>query len=177
MGIDCNLQLPDTEILPDLAEFAAMPSPDLNKPMRVLFVCTGNTCRSPMAAAVLNALGGGRYAAQSAGLVAKPGIPISPYAVRALEEAGIVSTPSNNYKAHKSRTVTEQMIAEADRVIGMTESHMLLLMREYPQHAAKISVMKRDIADPYGGTLEDYKKCLAEITDSLRQTFPLEREE
>jgi len=132
--------------------------------------------RAPLAAAALNALGAGRYAAESAGLFAQKGAPISRYAAQALEEAGIESTPSNNYRMHKARPVTEEMVASADRVIAVTEPHMLLLMRSFPQHAAKITVMKRDIVDPYGGTLEDYRRCLAEIIDCLRQMFPLDRE-
>ena len=103
-------------------------------------------------------------------------MPISRYAVLALEDAGIESTPSNSYRTHTARPLTEQLIVTAERVIGMTESHMLLMMRSYPAYASKITVMKRDIIDPFGGTLEDYKKCLARIIDCLRQMFPLERE-
>ncbi|NLY68175.1 MAG: low molecular weight protein arginine phosphatase [Clostridiales bacterium] len=176
MGTIETLQIPECETISELTDLAAMPAPRLDKPMRVLFVCTGNTCRSPMAAAALNALGCGRYAAESAGIFAQAGMPISRYAEQALGEAGIESTPQNNYKAHKARQVTEEPVAAADRVIALTEPHMLVLMRSYPQYAAKITVMKRDIADPYGGTLEDYKRCLAEIIDCLREMFPLDRE-
>ncbi len=176
MGMIETVQLPETGMLAGLAEFGALPSPEPEKPMRVLFVCTGNTCRSPMAAAALNALGAGRYAAESAGLFPHTGLPISRYAVEALEDAGIISTPQNNYKSHSARPVTEALVSAADRVIGITESHMLLLSRSYPAHTSKIIAMKRDIADPYGGTREDYRKCLAEIIDCLRLMFPIERE-
>jgi protein-tyrosine-phosphatase len=176
MGMIETIQLPETDMLAGLVEFGAMPSPEPEKPMRVLFVCTGNTCRSPMAAAALNALGAGRYAAESAGLFPHTGLPISRYAIDALEDAGIVSTPQNNYKAHTARSVTESLVCASDRVIGITESHMLLLSRSYPAYTSKIIAMKRDISDPYGGTREDYRKCLAKIIDCLRLMFPIDRE-
>ncbi len=156
--------------------FDVIPPVTPDKPLRVLFVCTGNTCRSPMAAAVLNALGGGRYAAESAGLFPHDGAPIACYAVEALAGAGISSTPQNNYAEHKAQPVTEQLIAAADRVIGITESHMLLLARSYPAFAAKITAMKHDITDPFGGTREDYKRCLDDIICCLHQMFPFGRE-
>jgi Protein-tyrosine-phosphatase len=171
-----TLKLTDLNELFDFATFETLPPPEPDKPLRVLFVCTGNTCRSPMAAAALNSLGAGRYIAESAGLFPQFGAPIARYAAEALAQAGIPSTPLNNYSAHTAQTVTEAMITAADRVIGITESHMLLLTRTYPAHTAKITAMKKDITDPFGGTREDYKRCLDEILTSLRQMFPLDRE-
>lgn len=143
----------------------------------VLFVCTGNTCRSPMAAALFN----DRYAgltrrAVSAGLMAD-GSPISENAVRALEIAGIPSRkPDNDYLSHISRTVTPEMIEQADIIVGITSSHAMQLMLRFPAHASKITVMPMDISDPFGGNLARYEACLRDIDRALRSAFGLDAE-
>lgn len=144
---------------------------ELIKKDTVLFVCTGNTCRSPMCAALFNA----RYAgltrhAVSAGLHAD-GSPISENAVLALENAGISSTEGNDYKAHVSRTVTEEMIASADVVVGVTSSHAMQLILRFPAYASKITVMPTEISDPFGGSLARYEACLSDIDNALRVAF------
>jgi len=141
----------------------------------VLFVCTGNTCRSPMCAALFN----DRYAgltrhAVSAGLMAD-GSPISDNAVRALEHAGVPSRrPDNDYKSHLSRNVTEDMIKNAAVVVGVTSSHAMQLMLRFPAYASKIAVMPEEISDPYGGSLSRYEACLADIDRALRAAFGLD---
>lgn len=137
----------------------------------VLFVCTGNTCRSPMCAALFN----DRYAgftrrAVSAGLAAD-GSPISENAVRALESRGIISREGNDYKAHISKNVTESMLEEADIVVGMTSAHAMRLIFAFPRFASKINVMPAEISDPYGGDLSDYEKCLQDIDKALAKAF------
>lgn len=133
---------------------------------RVLFVCTGNTCRSPMAAAVLNHMSAERATdkqaliATSAGLYATEGAPISQHAVDALGEAGIPPTEGNDYPSHRAKTVTEEMLREADEVIAITARHAMDLMLRFPAHAAKIETLPMDIADPYGGDKEVYRDCL-----------------
>ncbi|MGN1346264.1 MAG: hypothetical protein ACI4V1_05730 [Eubacteriales bacterium] len=146
---------------------------DLLKKETVLFVCTGNTCRSPMCAALFNA----RYAgltrhAVSAGLMAD-GSPIAENAVRALENAGVVSRPDNDYKSHLSRNVTEKMMEEVAVVVGVTSSHAMQLMLRFPAYASKITVMPNEISDPFGGDLARYEACLADIDRALRTAFGL----
>ncbi len=140
---------------------------DGKKPEIILFVCTGNTCRSPMAEALFNALFAkdGRRAT-SAGLYAT-GAPISHNAARALRNRGIEPTPDNDYTAHISRTVTEEMVREADLVVGMTGNHAMELMFRFPQYASKIFTMPEDISDPYGGDLGVYEVCLGEIEEAI----------
>ena len=137
-----------------------------------LFVCSGNTCRSPMAAAMFNFLFGsdGRRAV-SAGLIAN-GSPISSGAVNALMKRGVPSTPENDYLSHTSRLVTRADLANARLVIAVTGFHATQLIMNFPEYATKISVMPEDIPDPYGGSDEEYETCLGKIEDALRRVFP-----
>ena len=138
----------------------------------VLFVCTGNTCRSPMAAALFNH----KYAAMgarafSAGLFAAAGAPITQHAADALAAAGVTPSDTNQYLAHRAHTVTREDMERADRVIGITASHALELTLRFPDCAAKIESMPMDIADPFGGDAAIYRACLAEIGYSLALLF------
>ncbi len=145
---------------------------------RILFVCTGNTCRSPMAAAILNDMarergvcslgatksGQARIVAASAGLYAHHGAPISREAVDALREAGVAPLPDNDYTAHTAATVTEQMIKEADEVVAISASHAMELMMRFPEHISKIVTLQSDIPDPFGRGLAAYRTCLATLS-------------
>lgn len=77
----------------------------------------------------------------------------------------------NNYTDHVSRTVTPEMIATASQVIGISSRHAMALICAFPGQAEKISAMPEDIADPFGGTVDDYVRCLADIEKSLRAMF------
>ena len=164
----------------------------LERPTLVCFVCTGNTCRSPMAEAVVNhlfrvppvctacdmsrVLSSPQIRATSAGLYGA-GDPIAENAVRALEAANIPSTPDNDYKNHISRPINPEIMETADLVVGLTESHALQLMGWFPHYASKITSMPRSIPDPFGGDEEDYRVCLAAITEGIRQMFHKEATE
>jgi len=138
---------------------------------RILFVCTGNTCRSPMAAALYNArYTDGETKAFSAGLAAD-GSGISRYAMLALLGAGVRSVEGNDYLSHVSHTVSEEDMVRADLVIGITGRHALQLMMTYPAYAGKITALPVDIADPYGGDAEVYTRCLEQIDRALAQMF------
>lgn len=140
-------------------------------PETLLFVCTGNTCRSPMAASLFNFLFPDRgQVAVSCGIAADMS-PISENAVIALEKRGVESTPQNNYKAHISRTVTREQVSSADRIIGITSRHAMALISAFPEYAEKIEAMPFDISDPYGGSIEDYIKCLSDIEKALLEMF------
>lgn len=138
---------------------------------RILFVCTGNTCRSPMAAALYNALfAGDGSRAFSAGLAAD-GSGISRNAAMALRNAGIPATPDNNYLSHVSHTVTEADLEKADLVVGITGRHATSLLLAAPAYASRITALPVDIADPYGGDEAVYEACLTQIRTALMQMF------
>ncbi|PEA88331.1 low molecular weight protein arginine phosphatase [Bacillus thuringiensis] len=137
---------------------------------RVLFVCTGNTCRSPMAEALLRHHGGDRFEVQSAGVFAYPGSDASVYAKEALAEKGI----SIN---HAAQQVNETLLDWADIVVTMTENHQHIVLGHYPSVEKKLNTLYgltegigKDISDPFGGSLSIYKKTLDEM-EKLVQTL------
>lgn len=163
---------------------------EVEGPLRVCFVCTGNTCRSPMAEAVVNALARAeatalssslpeamrdcvscRLEARSAGLYPIEGDPIAKNAVTALEEAGVQAIPERDYHRHTASPLTEETVSACDLLVGMSGSHVMELLMRYPQAAQKITCMPQAISDPFGGDLERYRSCLAEITEGVRALF------
>ena len=122
--------------------------------MTVLFVCTGNTSRSPMAAALMREELHRRGIAApvlSAGLTAR-GEPIAYNAAAALAEAGM------DLARHRARPVTREMVEAADVIAVMTEDHRrLLLAAGVPEE--KLRVLGDGIFDPVGGDLEVYRRC------------------
>ncbi len=119
--------------------------------MRILFVCTGNTCRSPMAEALFNASCGVKHFALSAGIAAFDGATASENAVLAMEERGI------DLSSHRSRHLTPELLNGVDRVYCMTSRHARAIAAAYPDLKTPIYVLEPAIPDPYGGSLEDYR--------------------
>jgi len=159
---------------------------DAKLPLHVCFVCTGNTCRSPMAAAVTNALARGewqgcssaiaeamtpRIVAISRGLYAEEGAPISKNAVLALMEADVAAYPDADYRTHTAKTVGEEDVRSSDWLVAVSGRHATELLMRFPFAASKIVCMPDAIGDPWGGDLASYRACLAEITDGVKKLF------
>ncbi len=154
---------------------------------RICFVCTGNTCRSPMAAAVANDLAAKmaeelaqrlpeslrdctvpEWEAFSAGLCASDGAPIARYAREALEEAGVEPIAGKDYREHRAHTLTESEAETYDLLVGMTGEHTMTLLMENPLLAKRIVCMPKEIADPFGADAETYRKTLEAITEGVK---------
>lgn len=134
--------------------------------MKVLFVCTGNTCRSPMAKALFEEYVKGKdedIAVISAGLDARGAT--SQYAIAALLECGI------NLSAENAIQVDNIIFADADVVFAMTKAQATALAQTFGQ-ADKIRAVREitgyDIPDPYGMGLKAYRECCV----ALRQAIP-----
>ncbi|MDD6798828.1 MAG: hypothetical protein PUE85_00180 [Firmicutes bacterium] len=157
---------------------AFVPDVSPETPKKILFVCSGNTCRSPMAQAYFNYIGqaAGFYAV-SAGIFPEEGTPISENAVKALKNVGVFPCDSNPYTSHTSARVSSELILGCDQIIGLTERHAMLLIQLFPQAATRICSFPNDISDPFGGGIDVYTKCLNEIILGINEMFPFLRHE
>ena len=141
--------------------------------MNLLFVCSGNTCRSPMAEVIalaqMRAAGGfGKSAVTSAGLAACPGAPANPASVRVCAEHGLDLT------SHRSKSLTTDLIEASDHIYTMTQGQALQLKRILPQYAAKVSplIPDDDVKDPYGQNDTVYANCYDQIEQAIEALVP-----
>jgi len=140
----------------------------------VLFICTGNICRSPMAEGLLKSKVSGEvddWRIESAGTWTINGEPAALNARIAMQEMGI------EIDDHRSRIINPGIIDEFSLIITMERGHKEALRIEFPQVASRVYLLSEmvgksfDIVDPIGGPLVDFQTTAREIDQLLSQGF------
>ena len=157
-----------------------VPGKTLNRlsSLMVLFVCTGNTCRSPMAESICRKLLAERLdctpeelddralVVMSAGVAAMSGGRASSEAEQVMADMGLA-----DLRRHETQPLTESQVRYADVIYTMTRSHRQAIVAQWPDAAERTRLLcadGSDIPDPIGGPLERYQRCALQIEAELR---------
>ncbi len=140
----------------------------------ILFVCTGNTCRSPMAAAMMNRLlqqnGYTDLLADSAGLSAWEGQSASAGAQHAMQELGL------SLSSHCAKPVTASLLQKVQLVVCVSQSHAQALHSRFGD-LPPVTCFSPAIPDPFGGSDAEYRLCAAAMLpqlEALARSLPTE---
>lgn len=148
--------------------------------MNILFVCTGNTCRSAMAEAAARRIiqeQPEQYSAfqvTSAGVMCAGPSPASPQAIMVAQKNGC------DLSQFTAKQITEPLMQEADYIFVMTHGHKRMLDAALPQYSDKVFLLNAyaagdptapEIPDPFGGSEEDYAQCFAVLQESIQAVF------
>jgi protein-tyrosine phosphatase len=143
----------------------------------VVFVCTGNTCRSPMAELLMRArlaefvgcsvddLEEHGIVVMSAGIAAAPGCPPSSEAVQVMKDYGLDLT------RHEAQPLTDQLVHHADLILTMTQSHLQSIVERWPSAAERTRVLmpnRADVCDPIGQPIGAYRFCAEQIAEAIK---------
>jgi tRNA threonylcarbamoyl adenosine modification protein (Sua5/YciO/YrdC/YwlC family) len=144
--------------------------------LMVLFVCTGNTCRSPMAEALMRGRVARRLGCRPAE-VAERGVLIFSAGVAAMagsaasaEARATVAERGLDLSSHESQPVSDRLVRFADMILAMTRGHRDAVLRQWPEAGPRTRLLSRastDVSDPIGGPLEVYQRCADQIDQYL----------
>lgn len=141
---------------------------------KVLFVCTGNTCRSPMAQALLTKLWAEenrdeKIMVMSAGLFTSDDMPASAEAIQVMQEQGI------DISEHKSKQLNEEIIKQANLILTMTDAHRRAVIDKFPNYESLVYTLTEymnytgDIVDPYGRGVSAYYETAAQLKELMAE--------
>ncbi|WP_126937423.1 low molecular weight protein arginine phosphatase [Veillonella sp. CHU740] len=148
--------------------------------MNLLFVCTGNTCRSPMAEGIARAVGREQHVdvvTLSTGLFCVPGAKVSEESVVAVQEL-----VGEDISEHSSRPLKIDFVKAADYVLAMTEDHKKILLRQFPFDSKKIMTLAEfggedgDVVDPFGQSQEVYNRTAKQIFDYVNKGLDIHKD-
>jgi protein-tyrosine-phosphatase len=144
----------------------------------VLLVCTGNTCRSPMAEGLFRHLLAKKVGCQPGELedrgvvVMSAGIAAMLGGRAAAEAMQVMSEQNIDLSTHESQPLTEQLVRHADLILPMTRSHRQAILAEWPEAAPRVKLLAHDgtdVPDPIGGPIEQYQRCVAQMKPEIEK--------
>ena len=145
--------------------------------MKIMFVCTGNTCRSPMAEAIAKSVfPEDKYEIISRGISVYANAPASTNAQQAVKNAGL------DLSEHVSKQISEEDIKTSDVIFTMTNAHKQMLMNVCAKYGkpifslAEFAGSTEEISDPYGGSLEVYENCFRQIAGYVNMAAEIIKE-
>ena len=132
---------------------------------KIVFICTGNTCRSPMAEGLFKSLNGEQKTgleAISAGIFTNNGMSASENAVIVAKELGA------DISNHKSQMLNGDIVNDAKYLVCMTGAHYDQILLKFPNVSDKLFTLSpTDIDDPFGGNIDEYRSCATQIKSAV----------